>query len=114
MSTRTLQNNRLNYRIQSLHVGLQPPGSSVTGSNRRTKKFDWFQTGRNIMQQISPTWCTNERNMLCATCWHNMLRSFTRAFTLLVASELIELTGVKLDKLQKDCTKLLCFMLNDP
>ena len=25
------------------------------------------------------TWCTNERNMLCPTCWHNMLRSFGRA-----------------------------------
>ena len=34
-STRTLQNNRLNYRIQSLHVGMQPPGSSVT----RTKEM---------------------------------------------------------------------------
>ena len=46
------------------------------------KKFDWFQTGRNTCQH-SPTWCTNGRNMLCPTCWcnmlHNMLHSFARA-----------------------------------
>ena len=52
---RTLQHNRLNYRIQSLHVGMQPPGSSVTGEQTKcwhmlSKKFDWFQTGRNIYQ----------------------------------------------------------------
>ena len=51
----TLQNNRLNYTIQSLHVGMQPPGSSVTGEQKKCwhmlgKKFDWFQTGRNICQ----------------------------------------------------------------
>ena len=57
MSTRMLQNNtyRLNYRIQSLHVGMQPPGSSVTGEQKKCwhmleKKFDRFQTGRNICQ----------------------------------------------------------------
>ena len=33
----------------------------------------------NIMQH-RPTWCTNERNMLCPICWHNILRSFARAF----------------------------------
>ena len=32
----------------------------------------------NIMKH-NPTWCTNERNMLCPTCWNNMLRSFARA-----------------------------------
>ena len=35
-------------------------------------------TYANIMQH-SPTGCTNECNMLCLTCWHNMLRSFARA-----------------------------------
>ena len=59
MSTRMLQNNRLNYRIQSLHVGMQPPGSSVTGEHKKClhmlgKKFDWFQTGRNIHRR-NPT-----------------------------------------------------------
>ena len=38
-------------------------------------------TYTNIMQH-SPTWCTNERNMLYPTCWRNMLRSFARALTL--------------------------------
>ena len=64
------------------HVGMQPPGSSVIGEQKKCchmlgKKFDWFQTGRNNanVMQHSPTWCANERNMLCPTCWHNMLPS---------------------------------------
>ena len=40
--------------------------------------FKLDATHANIMQH-SPTWCTNERNMLSPTCWHNMLRSFARA-----------------------------------
>ena len=49
------ENNGLNYRIQSLHVGMQPPGSSVTGEQKKCwhmldKKFDWFQTERNVYQ----------------------------------------------------------------
>ena len=39
--------------------------------------FKLDATYANIMQH-SPTWCTNERNMLCPTCWHNMLRSFAQ------------------------------------
>ena len=86
MSMRTLQNNRLNYRIQSLHVGMQSPDSSVTNNKRNVgicwaKNLTGFkldETYANIMQH-SPTWCTNEHNMLCPTCWHNMLRSFARA-----------------------------------
>ena len=39
MSTRTLQNNRLNCRIQPLHVGMQKPGhfSAVVFRNRTWK-----------------------------------------------------------------------------
>ena len=33
MPRRMLQNNRLNYRIQSLHVGMQTPGLSVMRTN---------------------------------------------------------------------------------
>ena len=45
------------------------------------KKFDWFQAWRNIfnIMQHCPIWCTDECNMLCPTCWHNMFRSFARA-----------------------------------
>ena len=49
------------------------------------KSFTGFKldaTYANIMQH-SPTLCTNERNTLCPTCWHNMLHSFVRALTLL-------------------------------
>ena len=54
MPTR-IQNNRLNYRIQSLHVGMQQPGSSVTREQKKCwqmlgNTFDWFQTGHNICQ----------------------------------------------------------------
>ena len=54
-STTTLQNNRLNYRIQSLRVWMEPPGSSVTGEQNKCwhilgKEFDWFQTGGIICQ----------------------------------------------------------------
>ena len=42
--------------------------------------FKMDATYANIMQH-SPTWCTNERNMFCPACWHNMLRSFARALT---------------------------------
>ena len=53
MSTRMFQNNGLDYRIQSLHVGMQAAGSSVNGEQKKCwhmlgKKFDWFQTGRNM------------------------------------------------------------------
>ena len=49
------------------------------------KSFTGFKldaTYANIMQH-SPTWCTNELNMLCQTCWHNMLRSFARALSII-------------------------------
>ena len=39
--------------------------------------FKLDATYANIMQH-RPTWCTNERNILCKTCWHNMLRLFAR------------------------------------
>ena len=42
--------------------------------------FKLDATYANIMQH-SPTRCTNERNMLCPTCWHSMLRSFARALS---------------------------------
>ena len=61
----------------------------VTGEQKKCwhmlgKKFDWFRTGRKIyanIMQHNPTWYTNERNMLCPTCWNNMLRSFAQALT---------------------------------
>ena len=47
--------------------------------------FKLNATYANIMQH-SLTWCTNERNMLCPTCCHNMLRSFARALSQLIVS----------------------------
>ena len=52
---KSLINEEGNVRIQSLHVGMQPPGSSVTGEQKKCwhmlgKKFDWFQTERNVYQ----------------------------------------------------------------
>ena len=49
------ENSGLNYRIQSLHVGMQPPGSLVNGEQKKCwhklgKKFDWFQTERIVYQ----------------------------------------------------------------
>ena len=58
-----------------------------TPENKRNVGICWAKsltcfkpdaTYANIMQH-SPTRCTNEHNMLCPTCWHNMLRSFARA-----------------------------------
>ena len=45
---------------------------------KRLTGFKLDATYANIMQ-YSPTWCTNESNIFCPTCWHNMLRSFARA-----------------------------------
>ena len=54
---------------------MQPPGLSVT-ENERNVSICWAKsltgfkldaTDANIIQH-SPTWCTNERNMLCPTC----------------------------------------------
>ena len=83
-STRTLQNNGLNYRIQSLHVGMQPPGSSVT----RTKEMlayigqkvwlvsNWMQhmlTSYNIAQhgvQTNATCCAQHVGATCCVRLH--------------------------------------------
>ena len=69
-------------RIQSLHVGMQPPGSSVTRTKEINVGICWAKslTGFKLdttyakIMQHSPTRCTNERNMLCPTLWRNMLR----------------------------------------
>ena len=66
---------------------MQPPGSSITGEQKKcwlcwAKSLTGFKLDAiyaNIMQHC-PTWCTNERNVLCPTWWHNMLRSFAQAF----------------------------------
>ena len=84
----TLQNNRLSYKIRSLLVGIyhlahRSPENKRNAGICWAKSFTGFKldaTYANIMQH-SPTWCTNERNMLCPTCWHNMLRSFARALS---------------------------------
>ena len=69
------ENSGLNYRIQSLHVGMQPLAHR-SPENKRNVGICWakFWTGfklnatyTNIMQH-SPTWCTNERNMLRLVC----------------------------------------------
>ena len=74
---------------------MQPPGSSVTGEQKKcwAKSLTGFKlnaTYTNIMQH-SPTWCTNERNMLYPTCWRNMLRSFARALILLLCNILADI-----------------------
>ena len=85
--TRTLQNNRLNITEYN-HLVWECDHLVHRHENKRNVGICWAKsltgfkldaTYANIMQQ-SPTWCTNERNMLCPTCWHNMLRSFARAF----------------------------------
>ena len=43
--------NRFNYRIQSLHVGMQPPGSSVTGEQKKC----WHMLGKKLKAMRSPT-----------------------------------------------------------
>ena len=88
-STRTLQkwNNRLNNRIQSLHVGMQPTGSSVT----RTKEMlayvgqhvwlvsNWTQhmpTSCNIGQhgvQTNATCCAQHVGATCCIRLHGPL-----------------------------------------
>ena len=88
MSTRMLQNNRLNYRIQSLDVGIQPWTWLI--GHRKTKemlayvgqkKFDWFQsnwtqhmpTSCNIAQhgvQTNATCCAQHVGTTCCVRLH--------------------------------------------
>ena len=88
-SMRTLQNDRPNYRIQSLHVGMQLPGSSVT----RTKEMlayvgqkvwlvsNWTQhmpTSCNIAQhgeQTNATCCAHHVGTTCCARLHRPLES---------------------------------------
>ena len=96
MSTRILQNNRLNYRIQSLHVGMQRSGSSVV--NRRTKETlayvgqkvwlvsNWMQhmpLSGNIAQhgvQMNATCCAQHVGTTFCIHLHRPLRWFKTVF----------------------------------
>ena len=71
------------------HLAHRSPENKRNVGICRAKSLTGFKldaTYDNIMQH-SPTWCTNERNMFCPTCWHNMLRSFARALTMFLLRE---------------------------
>ena len=74
-----------NFTWECNHLAHRSPENKRSVGICWAKSLTGFKldaTYANIMQH-KPTWCTNERNMLRPTCWHNMLRSFARVFIVL-------------------------------